>query len=99
MGEGRGKKYRLSGSGTREKKRKMEGGGGRETERERERERGREGGRETAGRGTSGYLGVARYRGGGREGREAAPGLVSRMSGWQFRGADPVSHGVRLVFH
>lgn len=30
---------------------------------------------------------------------EAAPELVSRMSGWQFRGADPVSHGVRLVFH
>lgn len=29
----------------------------------------------------------------------AAPWTVSRMSGWQFRGADPVSHGVRLVFH
>ncbi|KAK1124162.1 hypothetical protein K0M31_007186 [Melipona bicolor] len=27
----------------------------------------------------------------------AAPWTVSRMSGWQFRGADPVSHGVRLI--
>lgn len=33
------------------------------------------------------------------EEKKTAPWTVSRMSGWQFRGADPVSHGVCLVFH
>jgi len=68
---------------------KGEGGGEREREREREGDSGKRNKR----------ISRSSYHGGGREGREAAPGLVSRMSGWQFRGADPVSHGVRLVFH
>lgn len=55
--------------------------------------------RQAEGKETRRYLGVVRYHEGEDERREAAPGLVSRMSGWQFRGADPVSHGVRLVFH